>query len=191
MNQANSSRSFRRRWKKISRRVRVPLGFIFAVVYFWIARPSTLSLLASLALVGPGLLLRAYASGHVKKNEELATTGPYAYTRNPLYLGSLLIAFGFALASRSIWIAAALGVLFAAIYLPVIADEEEYLRAHFAGYDEYARRVPRLLPKVFARPGSGPGGFSPVLYRKHREYNSLLGSFCIYLALIAKMGFMH
>ena len=191
MTQANSSRSFRRRWKKISRRVRVPLGFIFAVVYFWIARPSPLSLLASLALVGPGLLLRAYASGYVKKNEELATTGPYAYTRNPLYLGSLLIAFGFALASRSIWIAAALGVLFAAIYLPVIADEEEYLRAHFAGYDEYARRVPRLLPKVFARSGSGPGEFSPALYRKHREYNSLLGSLCIYLALIAKMGFMH
>lgn len=191
MNQPSSTDNFRQRWKKISRRIRVPLGFIFALVYFWLARPNALSLLASVALVAPGILLRGYASGYVKKNEELATTGPYAHTRNPLYLGSLLIAFGFALASRSIWIAGSLLVLFGVIYLPVIAGEEEYLRAHFRGYEDYARRVPRLLPRLVARPGSGPGNFSPVLYRKHREYNSLLGSFCIYLALIVKMVFRH
>jgi len=191
MNRPAPTNNFRRRWKKISRRIRVPLGFIFVLVYFWIARPNILSLFASVALVAPGILLRGYASGYVKKNEELATTGPYAYTRNPLYLGSLLIAFGFALASRSIWIAVALLALFGIIYLPVIAGEEEYLRAHFPGYEDYARRVPCLLPRLVARPGSGPGSFSPVLYRKHREYNSLLGSFCIYLALIAKMVFRH
>lgn len=191
MSQSAAGGNFQQRWKKISRRIRVPLGFLFAVVYFWFARPSAGSLLASLVLVAPGILLRAYASGYVKKNEELATSGPYAYTRNPLYLGSLLIAFGFALASRNVWIAGALAVLFAIIYLPVIAGEEEHLRKHFASYDEYARHVPRLLPRPRMYRGNGSGKFSSVLYRKHREYNSLLGSFCIYLVLIARTVFRH
>lgn len=191
MNQQVSRLNFQQQWKRISGRIRVPLGFVFAVVYFWLARPDGMSLLASLILVAPGILLRAYASGYVKKNEELTMTGPYAYTRNPLYLGSLLIASGFAVASRSIWIAAALLLLFGSIYLPVIAGEEEYLRAHFPGYDNYAGRVPRLLPKLSSQRGGGSAGFSSALYRKHREYNSLLGSFCIYLLLIARITFRH
>src|SRR5882672_9355171 len=90
-------------WSQIARRIRVPLGFLFAVLYFWLARPSWQSLMAGAILVVPGLLIRALASGHVRKNESLATSGPYAYTRNPLYLGSLLIGVGFALAARSLW----------------------------------------------------------------------------------------
>src|SRR6266498_2978785 len=78
-------------WSRVARRIRVPLGFVFAVLYFWLARPTWQSIaLGSVAFV-PGLLVRAFASGHVEKNEALATSGPYAYTRNPLYLGSLLI----------------------------------------------------------------------------------------------------
>ena len=92
-------------WQKVARRIRVPLGFVFAALFLLVARPGGRSLLASLALVLPGLWLRGYASGYVKKNEELATTGPYAHTRNPLYLGSMLIAFGFALAAAS-WVSA-------------------------------------------------------------------------------------
>ncbi|MGC2498934.1 MAG: methyltransferase, partial [Acidobacteriaceae bacterium] len=94
----------------------MPLGFVFAVFYFWLARPSWIFLGVSLILVVPGLLLRGYASGYVKKNAELTVTGPYAYTRNPLYLGSMLIAAGFAVAAQSIWIAVVLVVLFLAIY---------------------------------------------------------------------------
>lgn len=177
------------RWKRISRRIRVPAGFLFLVLYFWLARPTVESILVSLVLVVPGIALRSYASGYVKKNAELAVTGPYAYTRNPLYLGSMLIAFGFALAARSLWTAIALAILFAAIYWPVIVAEEEYLRAHFAGYDDYALRVPRLVPRLGSAPSRFPvepdGGFSFALYRKHREYNSFLGSLLIYVALIA------
>ena len=77
----------------------MPMGFVFAAVYLWLAQPSWQTMVASLVLVAPGLGLRAYASGYVKKNAELTTTGPYAYTRNPLYLGSMLIAFGFAAAA--------------------------------------------------------------------------------------------
>ncbi len=185
------SQPFLQRWKQVSRRIRVPLGFLFILFYFWLAKPSPQSLPISLVLVIPGILLRSYASGYVKKNAELATTGPYAYTRNPLYLGSIFIAFGFAVAARSIWIALALAVLFILIYWPVILGEEEYLRAHFAEYDDYARRVPRLLPRLITNKNISGGNFSLELYRKHREYNSLLGTFCIYLALIARIFLWH
>jgi hypothetical protein len=139
--------------------------------------------------VVPGLLLRGYASGYVKKNRELTTTGPYAHTRNPLYLGSMMIAFGFAVAARSVWIAAILVVLFAAIYVPVIRSEEEYLRSVFPDFDAYAATVPRLLPRVVAADGSGAakGVFSAALYRQHREYNALLGAAGMYAALILKL----
>jgi protein-S-isoprenylcysteine O-methyltransferase Ste14 len=191
MNRLNSKARFYQGWKRISRRIRVPLGFLFVIFYFWLARPAPWSLLASLALVVPGILLRGYASGYVKKNAELATSGPYAYTRNPLYLGSILIAYGFALAARSLWIAFALTILFLIIYWPVIIGEEEYLRAHFAEYQSYVSRVPRLLPRLCVRENSIGGEFSFELYRKHREYNSLLGTFCIYLALIARLFLWH
>jgi hypothetical protein len=165
------------------------MGFVFAAVFLWLARPSGPTLLASLVLVVPGLWLRGYASGYVKKNAELATTGPYAHTRNPLYLGSMLIAFGFAAASASWAILVALAVLFAAIYIPTILGEEAYLREHFPGFGAYAAEVPRLLPRLTAaRVGAAAdgGGFSPALYRKHREYNALMGAGAIYAALVLK-----
>jgi len=164
------------------------MGFVFAVVFLWLARPNWQTMPMSLILVLPGLWLRGYASGYVKKNAELATTGPYAHTRNPLYLGSMLIAFGFAAAAASWAILAALAALFAAIYIPTILGEEAYLREHFAGFDAYARAVPRLLPRLTparlegASGGEG-GGFSAGFYRKHREYNALMGVCAIYLAL--------
>ena len=175
-------------WRRIARRIRVPLGFLFAAFFLWLARPTAPSLGWSLLLVVPGLLLRTYASGYVKKNAELTVTGPYAHTRNPLYLGSMLIAFGFAAASRNLIILVALAALFLAIYLPVIRSEEEYLRAHFSGFGAYAGKVPRLLPRFTpAATSAAPGRFSSALYRKHREYNSLIGSLAIYAALIGRL----
>lgn len=177
-------------WQKIARRIRVPMGFVFAAVFLWLARPSWRTMLASLVLVVPGLWLRGYAAGYVKKNSELTTTGPYAYTRNPLYLGSMLIAFGFAAASGSWVIFIALAVLFAAIYIPTILSEEEYLREKFAGFDVYARSVPRLLPRLMGGGGRGEAGsFSGALYRHHREYNSAMGAGAIYLALVIRLVF--
>lgn len=180
-------------WNRIARRIRVPLGFVFAALFLWLAHPSLLFLAVSLVLVLPGLLLRGYASGYVKKNAELTTTGPYAHTRNPLYLGSILIAFGFALAARSVWIALILAVLFFVIYLPVIRAEERYLRSVFPGFDEYATHVPRLIPRLTPARSQrqNTGGFSSVLYRKHREYNALIGAASMYAALILKLLFLH
>lgn len=176
-------------WGRIAKRIRVPMGFLFAAIFLWLARPSLASMALSLLLVVPGLLLRGYASGYVKKNAELTVTGPYAYTRNPLYLGSMLIAFGFAGASRSVWIAGALAVLFAAIYVPVIRNEEEFLRGAFPEFDAYTRRVPRLLPRLTPAKAerTEAGQFSSALYRKHREYNALLGATAIYAALAIRL----
>ncbi len=138
-------------WSVIARRIRVPLGFAFALLYFWLARPTVKSTLIGTALVIPGLAIRALASGQLQKNEQLATAGPYAYTRNPLYLGSLILAIGFAVASRSWWIVAGIVLLFFAIYLPVIRAEEVFLRQRFPQFEHYARQVPRFFPRLFPR----------------------------------------
>jgi protein-S-isoprenylcysteine O-methyltransferase Ste14 len=182
-----------RNWSTIARRIRVPLGFVFAVLYFWLARPSGRSLAYGALLILPGLLIRALASGHVRKNEALATSGPYAHTRNPLYLGSLLMGVGFAVAARSWWVGVILVGMFFAIYLPVIRDEENYLGRKFPEFEEYARRVPRMFPRIFpsaelrSREEESVDGFSLDLYLKHREYNALLGALAMVAGLIAKI----
>jgi protein-S-isoprenylcysteine O-methyltransferase Ste14 len=173
-------------WGRIARRIRVPLGFLFAVFYFWRARPDWVSLALGGAVAALGVFLRAMASGHVKKNEQLATTGPYAYCRNPLYLGSIIIAVGFAIASRDLWVAIGIVALFSVIYVPVIRGEETFLRGQFSEYDGYARRVPRLLPNTAWFPGL-TAGFSRELYLQHREYNALIGAATLLAALVVKM----
>ena len=173
-------------WTEVARRIRVPVGFVFAAYYLWRARPSWTSLAAGGAIAVIGLGLRAYASGYVRKASALVTTGPYAYTRNPLYLGSLIIAAGFVVAARSFWIALAASAIFLAIYLPVMRFEEQFLRSQFPEFDDYARRVPRLLPRLSSEAGQ-QGDFSLNLYWKHREYNAALGAAATLAALIFKL----
>jgi protein-S-isoprenylcysteine O-methyltransferase Ste14 len=182
------------KWSQIARRIRVPLGFLFAVLYFWLAHPSWRSMMLGALVIIPGLLIRALASGHVRKNEALATSGPYAYTRNPLYLGSLLMGLGFCVAARSWWVGVALVAMFFAIYLPVIRDEEKFLRTKFRDFDQYASRVPRMLPRLIPHANNEQqvrSTFSLDLYSKHREYNALLGALAMMAALILKMNFFR
>lgn len=178
----------RTRWQRVAKRIRVPLGFVFAAAFLTLAHPTWGTLGWSLPLVAPGVWLRGYASGYVKKNAELTVTGPYAYTRNPLYLGSMMIAFGFAGAAASWIVFVALAGLFAAIYLPTIRGEEAYLREHFTSFDAYVERVPRLLPRVRVKgEAAADGGFSRSLYLKHREYNCVMGAAAIYAALMLRL----
>ena len=178
-------------WQTVARRIRVPLGFLAAGLYLfelWRSAPRPAAVAWSLALVLPGLWLRGYAAGYVKKNRELTVTGPYAYVRNPLYLGSMLIAAGFAVALLSWPVALVLALGFTVIYVPVIASEERFLRATFPGFNEYCRQVPRLIPRLSAAPKSGsesaPGAFSFSLYVRHREYNAAIGATLLYLSLL-------
>lgn len=189
-----------RSWEKVARRIRVPLGFATALLYLfelWRHTPKLSAVLCSLLLVIPGLWLRGYAAGYVKKNRELTQTGPYAYVRNPLYLGSILIAAGFAVALLSWIVATALAAMFLIIYIPVIASEERFLRATFPDFEEYCSRVPRLIPRLALSPSSlllksDPnnnaevlsGSFSFALYLRHREYNAAIGAALLYLSLL-------
>jgi hypothetical protein len=178
------------RWQRVARRIRVPLGFAVAALYLfqlWQSAPEADAVAWSLALIVPGLWLRGYAAGYVKKNQELTTTGPYAHVRNPLYLGSILMAAGFAVALESWAVGLALALMFVAIYVPVIASEERFLRATFPGFDDYCSRVPRLIPRLSAPRAPAddrPGRFFLPLYLKHREYNALLGVALLYMALL-------
>ena len=183
------------RWQQVARRIRVPLGFATAALYvveLWRHTPQPVTVALSLALVVPGLALRGYAAGYVKKNRELTQTGPYAHTRNPLYLGSILIAFGFALALQSWPVVLVLGLFFSVIYVPVIASEERFLRATFPEFEAYCKRVPRLLPRLTAAEDAGrgkgrdgqKGRFALDLYLRHREYNALVGAVLLYLSLL-------
>lgn len=146
-----------------------------------------------LIAIVPGLWIRALASGHVRKNESLATSGPYAYTRNPLYLGSLLIGVGFAIASRSWWVGVALVIVFFAIYVPVIRDEEQFLKQRFPEFAQYERSVPRIWPRI--RPWSardaGRSRFALNLYLKHGEYNALLGTVAMMAILAFELFLFH
>lgn len=173
-------------WSRVARRIRVPLGFLFAAFYLWRAKPDWTSLGAGAVVAALGVWVRAMASGHVKKNQELATTGPYAYCRNPLYLGSIVMAVGFAIAARDVWVALGILLLFVAIYVPVIRSEEEFLRGHFPQYADYERRVPRLLPRKLHVSGY-VSGFSRELYLQHHEYNAAIGAAAMLVALIVKV----
>ena len=177
-------------WSRIATRSRVSLGFLFAVAYLWFAHPTWMSLVAGSLAVAIGLSVRTSASGHIRKNAQLAVTGPYARTRNPLYLGSIVMAVGFVLAARNIWIGISALAMFLFIYVPVIQAEETYLRSTFPEYREYSAQVPRFWPRLTAyRAGTGDSApaFSWELYMRHREYNAVLGSALILGALILKM----
>lgn len=154
-------------------RLRVTFGFVMVAAFAWFSRPDARSLAWGLPVSALGLALRAWATGHVEKNIRLAESGPYAYVRNPLYLGTLLVAAGFAIASRQWGLGALFAAVFLLIYLPAIELEEQHLRKLFPEFKAYAERVPALWPTL--RPLNKPGHFRWGQYFRNREYQALLG----------------
>lgn len=164
-------------WSLTAKRLRLPLGFALGIGYLVFARPDTRRLLVGALIALAGVAVRAWASGHIMKNDRLATSGPYAYTRNPLYFGSFLIAVGFALAAH--WALIALVIAFwIVIYRPTMEREKANIRSRFPGaYAEYESNVPTFFPRLtpWRGPREGGGqGFSPALYLKHGEWKALL-----------------
>jgi protein-S-isoprenylcysteine O-methyltransferase Ste14 len=154
-------------------RLRVPGGFVLAAAFLWFADPDSLSLTAGLPVAVAGLVLRTWAAGHLDKNRELAQSGPYAHVRNPLYLGTVLVAAGLVIASRRWELGALFAAAFVLIYLPVVELEEQHLRTLFPAFEGYARRVPRLLPR--ATPAGVSRPFRWSAYAQNREYHALAG----------------
>lgn len=154
-------------------RWRVPGGFLLVAAFAWWAAPTPASLAAGLPVAILGLWLRGWAAGHLAKNQRLATSGPYGHLRNPLYLGTLIVAAGLVVASGRLLLAALFAAVFGLVYLPVIELEEQHLRQLFPEYGDYAARVPVLWPKLGH--AGGRDAFGWRLYAKNREYEALLG----------------
>jgi hypothetical protein len=172
----SEQRNFWMRW-------RVRAGYPVAVIYWLLARPTPHSILLGGIVVAPGLLIRLAASGHLRKYEELATTGPYASTRNPLYLGSALLAGGFVIAGHSASAGLLVAAYFAIFYYAVMRNEESDLHERFgAEFRSYAARVPLFFPWMAKRAAGPPPGaragpqFSWDQYRRNREYKALVGT---------------
>ncbi len=155
-------------------RLRVPAGFAMVAAFACFSHPTVKSLAIGLPLAACGLALRAWAAGHLAKDQRLAVSGPYSFTRNPLYLGTLITALGLAAAARSMGLAILFTALFLAVYLPAIELEEQHLMEILPGYESFAARVPLLLPRWPDQ--FRPDRFSPALYKKNREYQALLGA---------------
>ena len=158
-------------------RWRVPLGFLCAALFILFARPRPLTLAVGAPISFLGLVLRAWGSGHLRKNDALATSGPYAHTRNPLYLGSFIMGLGFTVASGRWWLGLLFVALFLGIYLPVMRVESATLAQLFGErFEEYAGAVPVFLPRLSPYRGAQAGkGFDRSLYLRYREYQASLG----------------
>ena len=164
-----------KRYAAWAARRRVPLGFALGGAYLIFSQPSLALLVAGGVVALLGLLLRTHSAGYLAKNQRLAMSGPYAYTRNPLYLASSLMGLGFALAGGLWSLGVACLVFFLAVYWPVMRREEEFLRQEFGeSYDHYAEAVPLFFPKVHGISAQGER-FRWELYRKNREYEAALG----------------
>jgi protein-S-isoprenylcysteine O-methyltransferase Ste14 len=168
-------------------RLRVPSGFLIVAVFAWFSHPTASSLEFGLPVSLLGLALRAWAAGCLAKNRQLASGGPYAYTRNPLYLGTLLVAAGLAIASRSLGLGALFAAVFVLVYLPVIQNESEYLHVLFPDYPAYAAAVPLLLPRLTPHRSKNPNPFRFALYLKNQEYNAGAGFAAGLLFLLWKL----
>jgi protein-S-isoprenylcysteine O-methyltransferase Ste14 len=197
---ASQPRKFWMRW-------RVRLGYPVAIIYWLLATPTWRSIAYGTIVALFGLIVRAAAAGYLRKDRELAVTGPYARTRNPLYLGSAILAAGFVVASHS-WIAGLLvSLYFGIFYYAVMRNEEGDLRMRFGpDFDAYASQVPLFFPKIFASQGSqspanstknaeANGGFSWAQYCRNREYRALFGAIgamamvCLRMYIRARFGY--
>jgi protein-S-isoprenylcysteine O-methyltransferase Ste14 len=171
-------------------RWRVPLGFLCGALFFWLARPTSVTLLVGGIVAIPGLAVRAWATGHLRKNESLATTGPYAYTRNPLYLGSFLIGLGFTIAAGRLVLVIILAAMLLGIYLPVMRVESATLAELFGKkYRRYAREVPLILPRLSPYRTNDRAKFDSALYRRYREYRAGAGVIVAWVLLALKAAY--
>lgn len=180
---------------RISRTMRLKGAWLLVIPFFWWARPTPELLLAGAVLAAGGLLVRALAAGHIHKDRQLTVTGPYAHTRNPLYLGSFLLGLGVVVAGGRLVFVVIFLAFFGWVYSRVIRQEARHLAGIFGpAYAEYVRNVPLFVPRL--RPWPGPAGdgergapasFSLERWRRNREYEALLGTVAGFVGLSLRM----
>jgi protein-S-isoprenylcysteine O-methyltransferase Ste14 len=180
---------FPKRYSDFVQRFRVPFGFVLLLGFGWLSRPSFTSMSIGIPIALLGLLLRGWAGGHLAKDRQLASSGPYAYLRNPLYVGTLTVALGLAIASSSVWLFLLFAAAFLLVYLPAVELEEQHLREIFPDYADYANRVGRFVPHSRYRNSSRR--FSWRLYQRNEEYKASLGFLVACAWLVAKSIFFR
>src|SRR5262245_31693349 len=174
-------------WRTKLQRIRVPLGLITAILFTLAAAPTSLSLLIGVPIALAGAMIRAWASGHLRKNAELATGGPYAHTRNPLYFGSFLMVIGCAVCGGNRWLALWLIGFFLLIYWPVMQAEAEHMKTLFSSaYEHWAAQVPLFIPRLTPYRSGQARSFDWQQYLRHREYRALVGLVLVLLVLVLK-----
>jgi len=174
-------------------RWRVPLGFLCAAVFLFFARPTPVALAAGACVSLLGLAIRAWAAGHIRKNAQLATSGPYAFTRNPLYFGSFLLGLGFTIASGRWLLAVLFAALFIGIYLPVMRVEASTMAQLFGNdFENYRRWVPLFFPRLtpYRQQNSAAVRFDGALYLRYREYRAALGLLVAWGLLLIKTYYL-
>ena len=170
-------------------RWRVPLGFVVVLLFLALSSPTWSLIAIGLPITLAGLALRGWASGHLRKNAELAITGPYAYTRNPLYFGSLLMTLGAVVSGGSVWLAAGLLSCFLLVYYPVMTSEAGHLKGLFEGeYQQWSAQVPLFIPRLTPYRAGDHRSFERGLYVQHREYQAFIGVALTFIVLALKAG---
>ncbi len=168
-------------------RLRVPFGFVTAILFVVFSQPTWRSLLIGVPIALSGALIRAWASGHLRKNAELAVSGPYAFTRNPLYFGSFVMAVGCAISGGNLWLGLLLIAFFLIIYWPVMQAEAEHMKRLFGDtYSEWAAEAPLFIPRLTPYRNGQTQRFDWRQYLHHREYRALVGLAIVVGALALK-----
>ena len=174
-------------WGKFAQKIRVPAGTLLGVFFLLLMHPSIRSLWIGGIIALAGALLRVWAAGHIEKGRVLAQGGPYALTRNPLYLGSFFMALGILVAGQGYWLLLPFGIFFIGLYYPVMkAEERELLEGHGETFVLYACRVPLFFPS-FRNAVSGPSTFLWSRVIKNREHRTLAGLLLAETFLILKI----
>lgn len=173
------------------RKIRLRLVWLLIIPFLWLAGPTPTTLAIGGALAVTGLLMRAWAAGFIRKEERLATSGPYGHTRNPLYLGSFFLGLGITLAGGHWVFVVAFFLFFFGVYGRTIRNEARLMEELFGDqYRHYAANVPLFLPRLtpYRAPGDeAPGTFSMERYRGNKEYEALLGAAAGFAFLALRM----
>ena len=176
--------------KKLQK-LRVPMGFLTAILFLALSRPDSATMLIGLPVALIGIAIRAWASGHLRKNKVLTVSGPYAYTRNPLYLGSFILAIGLVICGGVWWLGLILLSLFLIIYLPVMKAEIGEMRQLFPqDFPDFEANVPLFIPRLTPWKREDVV-FDSSLYLKYREYRALIGLLIVATILTIKILVRH
>lgn len=177
--------------KDVLNRLRVRIGLFLAIAVVFLAHPTWMSILLGVCISFIGLSVRAWASGHLIKDKTLAVSGPYRYSRNPLYVGNFFLGIGIVAGARSWWVLGLFIIYYGVFYPLIIRRERDSMRDLFPQqYEEYRKKVPLFFPSI-RKHLPAKGKFSRALYMRNKEYRALQGTILIWLVLAAKLFILN